>query len=104
MYVYFQEDDPCLTNPCFYGTCKPQGPTQYICDCLTGYTGTHCDTGTRSSSSLLCYVYFQLYFTYSYNTTSQHMLVSHVTMQALCVDKYNEIDKFNIQMTSPVMV
>ena len=37
-----------------------------------------------------------LYFVYWYNTTSQHILVSQATMQALCVDKYNEIDKFNI--------
>ena len=44
--------DECSSNPCLNGATCTDAVNQYTCSCVAGYTGTHCETGTSSTSIL----------------------------------------------------
>jgi len=37
--------DPCSSNPCQNGASCSIEITEYLCHCIAGYTGVHCETG-----------------------------------------------------------
>ena len=37
----------CSSNPCMHGATCTDAVNSYICGCVAGYTGTHCETGGR---------------------------------------------------------
>ena len=43
----------CTSSPCVNGACVSQ-LNGYICNCLSGYTGTNCQTDINECSSLPC--------------------------------------------------
>jgi len=46
-YVSEEDDILCASNPCKnQGSCQ-NGNNTYICTCIEGYTGRHCEIGTE---------------------------------------------------------
>ena len=43
----------CHSDPCMNGATCEDGVFQYTCDCVDGYTGTHCETGVYYMSLVL---------------------------------------------------
>ena len=41
----FPDINECHSDPCMNGATCEDGVFQYTCDCVDGYTGTHCETG-----------------------------------------------------------
>ena len=45
--IYYIDINECLSTPCLNGgTCKEDQLDSYLCQCLPGYTGFNCQTGT----------------------------------------------------------
>jgi len=63
MHVYIRfpviSTDPCLANPCQFGSCNNTNSTEFTCLCNTGYTGSLCDTCKYESNTgiVYCLVY-----------------------------------------------
>ncbi|XP_053402358.1 protein crumbs homolog 1-like isoform X2 [Mercenaria mercenaria] len=47
------DGDACSSNPCLHGTCFGNG-TEYHCFCLSGFTGTNCETTINACKSNPC--------------------------------------------------
>ncbi|XP_053401679.1 fibropellin-1-like isoform X2 [Mercenaria mercenaria] len=47
------DGDACSSNPCLHGTCFGNG-TEYHCFCLSGFTGTNCETTLDACSTNPC--------------------------------------------------
>lgn len=48
--------DLCTPNPCLNGgSCAMDGPGDYHCTCIGGYTGDHCETAPATTSCVLTY-------------------------------------------------
>ena len=43
--VFFTDINECVKNPCKNGAECVNLPGTYRCDCESGYTGKHCETG-----------------------------------------------------------
>ena len=41
----FIDINDCASDPCLNGATCVDGVNMYTCDCVDGYTGTHCETG-----------------------------------------------------------
>ena len=51
--TYFVTDvDECSSNPCENGGTCIDGINEYSCQCVAGYTGTNCETGSSCRFSL----------------------------------------------------
>ena len=56
---YFSVDvDECTTTPCKNGAACINLPGSYRCDCNSGYTGKHCESGLNPPS--LCVISLKL--------------------------------------------
>ncbi|XP_052711506.1 MAM and LDL-receptor class A domain-containing protein 1-like isoform X2 [Crassostrea angulata] len=40
----------CAAEPCMYGSCTPVDNDNYICSCMSGFSGTHCETYTNNDA------------------------------------------------------
>ncbi len=49
--------DDCINHTCSNGGSCEDGVNTYFCNCIVGFTGDHCETGSLSSS-LLFFVVF----------------------------------------------
>ena len=47
MRLLLADVDDCSPNPCEHGGSCTDGVNSYDCDCVTGYTGSNCQTGTE---------------------------------------------------------
>lgn len=45
--------DECASSPCLFGNCTDQ-VNRYVCNCVAGYTGYICDTGTCIYVFIFC--------------------------------------------------
>ena len=45
MPLISSDTDECLCNPCMHEATCIDGINSYICTCLQGFTGIHCETG-----------------------------------------------------------
>lgn len=46
-YIYFSETNECNSNPCQNGASCIDKVNRYTCSCVSGYMGTHCETGNK---------------------------------------------------------
>ena len=61
--------DDCSPNPCEHGGSCTDGVNSYDCDCLTGYTGVNCQTGTKCIQ-LVCFFLVRYRVFYYFQPTS----------------------------------
>ena len=49
LFAGLSDTDDCENVTCEHGGSCNDGTNNYMCSCVTGYTGQHCETGTLSS-------------------------------------------------------
>ena len=48
--IFVLDVNDCMPNPCENGGNCTDGVNEYLCTCITGYTGTDCETGKYRNS------------------------------------------------------
>ena len=46
LWYLFADILQCTSHPCMNGATCLANPNSYLCSCVAGYTGTHCETGS----------------------------------------------------------
>ena len=74
MFLLLLDIDDCTSDPCMNGGTCTDGVNDYTCDCVTGYTGTTCET-SKCDLDLLYGLLFSFASVFTHYETMKLFLV-----------------------------